>query len=145
MMRRFKRDKDHRRALMVNLTKNLIKHKAIRTTISKAKDLRCFVEPILTKSKDGSLHNKRTIAGILMNDWLIVNELFENIAPKIKTRQGGYTRIIKLGLRKGDGATEVLIELVDMPKTTDKPAKPRVDLASEVIEKVAQEQDISVE
>lgn len=120
-MRRFKRDKDHRRALMINLTKSLIKHKAIKTTVSKAKDLKIFAERILTKSKTNDLHSKRVIAGILMNDWDIVNELFNNITPKIQNRQGGYTRILKLGLRKGDGAMEVLIELVDLPKTSTTP------------------------
>ena len=117
-MRRFKRDKDHRRALMVNLAKNLIKHKGITTTISKAKDLRSFVEPILTKSKINSLHNKRNIAGVLMNDWEIVDILFNEISPKIQDRKGGYTRIIKTGVRKGDGAVTALIELVDLPKTS---------------------------
>ena len=142
-MRRFKRDKDHRRALMVNLSKNLIKHKGIKTTISKAKDLRSFVEPILTKSKVNSLHNKRNIAAILMNDWDIVNILFDEISPKIQDRKGGYTRIIRTHLRKGDGATEVLIELVDLPRTSTVSKKTKN--IEEVPLKVAEEAEISVE
>jgi large subunit ribosomal protein L17 len=141
MMRRFKRDKDHRRSLMVNLAKNLIKHKGIKTTISKAKDLRSFVEPILTKSKINSLHNKRNVAGILMNDWEIVDILFNEISPKIQERKGGYTRIIRTKLRKGDGATEVLIELVDLPKTSNKPLKTTEIESSKIIK----EDDIQVE
>jgi large subunit ribosomal protein L17 len=141
-MKRFQRDKDHRRALFVNLTKNLIKHKAIVTTITKAKDLRIFVEKILTRSKENTLHNKKIIAGILMNDWDMVNILFNEIGPKIQGRPGGYSRILKLGIRN-DGAVKCLIELVDFSKTTDKP-KTNVNIESEKIIKPTAE-DITIE
>jgi large subunit ribosomal protein L17 len=119
MMRRFQRDKDHRKALLINLTKNLIKHKGINTTITKAKDLKSFAEKILTRSKEDSLYNRKLIASKLMNDWDIVTELFNEIGPKIKNRNGGYLRIIKRGIRKGDGAVIAYIELVDLPRTTN--------------------------
>ena len=115
-MRRFGRDKDHRKALMVNLTKNLLINKSIKTTLPKAKDLREFIEPIITRSKEDTLHNRRIVAKKLMNDWKITKILFEEVAHHIKERNGGYLRILRCGVRKGDGATVGVIQFVDIPK-----------------------------
>jgi large subunit ribosomal protein L17 len=119
-MRRFRRDKDHRKALMVNLAKNLLIHKSIKTTLPKAKDLREFIEPIINRSKEDSLHNRRIVAKKLMNDWTITKILFEDIAAHIKERKGGYLRILRCAVRKGDGATVGLIQFVDIPKVNNR-------------------------
>lgn len=102
----------HRRALMKNLANALIQHKRITTTLAKAKALRQFVEPILTKAKDNTTHSRRVAFSYLQNK-VTVNELFENISTKIADRPGGYTRVIKLGFRRSDGSEMAMIELVD--------------------------------
>lgn len=91
---------------------SIIKEKRINTTLAKAKALRMYLEPILTKSKKDTTHNRRIVFSYLQNKHTI-NELFRKIAPKISDRNGGYLRIIKIGFRKGDGAEIALIELVD--------------------------------
>jgi len=106
------RDCDHRKALLKNLSISLIKHKRISTTLAKAKELRRFVEPILTSSKDDSMSSRRLVFSKLMNKEA-VKELFNNISSVIANRNGGYTRIIKTGNRYGDNAKMCLIELVD--------------------------------
>ncbi|TSJ39849.1 50S ribosomal protein L17 [Fluviicola chungangensis] len=102
----------HRHAMLSNMACSLIEHKKISTTIAKAKALRVYVEPILTKSKDDSTHNRRTAFSYLKSKEA-VTELFRTIAPKIADRPGGYTRIIRTGYRLGDNAEMCLIELVD--------------------------------
>ncbi len=102
----------HRHAMLSNMACSLIEHKRISTTIAKAKALRVYVEPILTKSKDDSTHNRRTAFSYLKSKEA-VTELFRTIAPKIADRPGGYTRIIRTGYRLGDNAEMCLIELVD--------------------------------
>ena len=102
----------HRKAMMSNMACSLIQHKRINTTIAKAKALRTFVEPLLTKSKTDSTHSRRTVFSYLQNKD-VVTELFREIAPKIADREGGYTRIIRTGYRLGDNAEMCLIELVD--------------------------------
>ncbi len=102
----------HRKALLSNLAISLIKHKRINTTLAKAKELRKYIEPLLTKSKSDTTHSRRIVFSYLENKEAI-NELFRDVAPKISNRPGGYTRIIKTGFRKGDGAEMCLIELVD--------------------------------
>lgn len=102
----------HRHAMLSNMACSLIEHKRISTTIAKAKALRVYVEPILTKSKDDSTHNRRTTFSYLKSKEA-VTELFRTIAPKIADRPGGYTRIIRTGYRLGDNAEMCLIELVD--------------------------------
>lgn len=99
-------------ALLRNLAANLIMHKRIVTTLAKAKALRPFVEPLLTRSKVDTLHNRRVLFSYLRRKECI-NELYTTIAPQIMDRPGGYTRILKLGFRQGDGAEKALIELVD--------------------------------
>jgi large subunit ribosomal protein L17 len=102
----------HRKAMLSNMACSLIEHKRITTTLAKAKTLRVFVEPILTKSKTDSTHSRRVVFSYLQNKE-IVSELFRDVAPKIAERNGGYTRIIRTGHRLGDNAEMCLIELVD--------------------------------
>ncbi|KAF5305982.1 hypothetical protein FQR65_LT18625 [Abscondita terminalis] len=106
------RTASHRSAMLSNMACSLIEHKRIHTTVAKAKALRVFVEPILTKSKEDSTHNRRVVFSYLQNKE-VVSELFRTVAPKIANRNGGYTRIIKTGFRPGDAADTALIELVD--------------------------------
>ncbi|MEO6133188.1 MAG: 50S ribosomal protein L17 [Saprospiraceae bacterium] len=102
----------HRAALLMNLSLALIQHKRIFTTVAKAKALKKYIEPLITKSKDNTTHNRRTVFAYLSNKEA-VTELFSTIATKIGTRPGGYTRVIRTGFRKGDGAEMAMIELVD--------------------------------
>ena len=102
----------HRKALMRNLSIALITHKRIRTTLAKAKALRPFIEPLVTRAKEDSMHNRRLVFAKLQNKFA-VKELFEVIAPKVGDRPGGYTRVLKLGPRRGDNAEMALIEFVD--------------------------------
>ena len=102
----------HRKAMLSNMACSLIEHKRINTTIAKAKALRGFVEPLLTKAKTDSTHSRRTVFSYLQNKD-VVSELFREVAPKIANRDGGYTRIIRTGYRLGDNAEMCMIELVD--------------------------------
>lgn len=106
------RTASHRKAMLSNMACSLILHKRINTTVAKAKALRVYVEPLLTKSKEDTTHNRRTVFSYLQNKEA-VTELFRTVAPKIAERNGGYTRIIKTGFRQGDAADMALIELVD--------------------------------
>ena len=106
------RKSGHRKALLANMASSLIMHKRIETTLAKAKALRVYVEPLITKSKDDSTHSRRTVFAYLKQKEA-VSELFRVIAPKIADRPGGYTRIIKTGFRQGDAADMAMIELVD--------------------------------
>ncbi len=102
----------HRKAMLSNMASSLILHKRISTTVAKAKALRQYVEPLLTKSKDDTTHSRRTVFSYLQNKDS-VRVLFDEVAEKIATRPGGYTRIIKTGSRLGDNAEMCIIELVD--------------------------------
>ena len=102
----------HRKALMSNMASSLILHKRISTTVAKAKELRKYVEPLLTKSKDDTTHSRRIVFSYLGHKEAII-ELFDKVASKIANRPGGYTRIIKTGTRLGDNAETCIIELVD--------------------------------
>jgi large subunit ribosomal protein L17 len=106
------RTASHRRAMLANMAISLIIHKAIRTTLPKARELRMYVEPLITKSKEDTTHSRRTVFATL-GDKEGVKILFRDVAPKVMDRPGGYTRILKLGNRQGDGAEVALIELVD--------------------------------
>ena len=106
------RQASHRKALMANMAASLILHKRINTTVAKAKALRTFVEPIITKSKDDSTHSRRMVFAYLKNKQAVA-ELFREVAPKIADRPGGYCRILKTGFRQGDGAETCFSELVD--------------------------------
>lgn len=102
----------HRKAMLSNMACSLIEHKRINTTVAKAKALRVYIEPILTKSKTDSTHSRRVVFSQLQNK-NVVTELFREVAPKIADRPGGYTRIIRTGYRLGDNAEMCMIELVD--------------------------------
>jgi|SRR5688572_20575312 len=106
------RTSSHRKALLKNLACELITHKRINTTLAKAKALRTFIEPLITKAKENSTHQRRVVFSYLQRKEA-VTELFSTIAEKIGGRPGGYTRIIKLGIRVGDNAETAMIELVD--------------------------------
>ncbi len=106
----------HRRALLANLAIALIEHKRITTTLAKAKALRRYVEPLVTKAKDNSTHSRRVVFSYLQNKYAAA-ELFGAVAEKVGDRPGGYVRIIKLGFRRGDGAETAMIEFVDFNET----------------------------
>lgn len=102
----------HRKAMMANMASSLIMHKRIMTTLAKAKALRTYAEPLITKSKDDTTHSRRTVFAYLKQAEA-VKELFAVVAPKIADRPGGYTRVLKLMNRQGDNAEMAIIELVD--------------------------------
>ncbi|MGI9158229.1 MAG: 50S ribosomal protein L17 [Saprospiraceae bacterium] len=106
------RTASHRRALLANLAIALIEHKRITTTLAKARALRRYIEPLVTKAKDNTTHSRRVVFSYLQNKEAIT-ELFGNVAAKVGDRPGGYVRVIKLGFRRGDGAETAMIEFVD--------------------------------
>lgn len=106
------RQTGHRKAMLANMACSLIEHKRINTTVAKAKALKQFIEPLVTKSKEDTTHNRR-ICFSYLRDKYAVTELFREVAAKVGDRPGGYTRIIKLGNRLGDNADMAMIELVD--------------------------------
>lgn len=114
----------HRKAMLANMACSLIEHKRIKTTVPKAKALRKYVEPLITKSKNDTTHSRRTVFSYLKQKEAIT-ELFGDVASKVANREGGYTRILKTGNRLGDNAEMCFIELVDYNDayTTDKPKK----------------------
>ena len=120
------RTASHRKAMMANMASSLIEHKRINTTVAKAKALKKFIEPLITKAKSDTTHNRRVVFSALRNKYA-VSELFRDIAEKVADRPGGYTRIIKVGSRMGDNASMAMIEFVDFNDTyvTNKPAKKR--------------------
>ncbi|MET4080842.1 large subunit ribosomal protein L17 [Pedobacter sp. UYP30] len=153
------RTDSHRKAMLANMAISLIKHKRISTTLAKAKALRMYVEPIITKSKNDTTHSRRTVFSYLQ-DKEAITILFREISEKVASRPGGYTRIIKLNNRSGDNAEMALIELVDYnevygkgtteeaKKTTRRgrtkspgktTAEPATDVAEEVKAEVAEE------
>ena len=113
------RKRGHRKALLKNLAIALIQHKRINTTLAKAKALRVYIEPLLTKSKNNTTHARRTVFSYLQSKEA-VTELFGDVAAKIAERPGGYTRVIRSGFRLGDGAEMAMIELVDFNTTYTK-------------------------
>ena len=117
------RKSGHRKALLANMATSLILNKRIETTVAKAKALKMYVEPLITKSKDDSTHSRRTVFSYLKNKEA-VTELFRTVAPKIADRPGGYTRVLKTGFRQGDGADMAIIELVDFNEAALASAKP---------------------
>ncbi|NER16177.1 50S ribosomal protein L17 [Spongiivirga citrea] len=106
----------HRKAMLANMACSLIEHKRINTTVAKAKALKQFVEPLVTKSKEDTTHNRRIVFSYLRQKEA-VGELFREVATKVGDRPGGYTRIIKMGNRLGDNASMAMIELVDFNET----------------------------
>jgi large subunit ribosomal protein L17 len=154
------RTSSHRKAMLANMANSLILHKRIKTTVAKAKALRMYVEPLITKTKNLSTveektHAQRTVFSYLQNKFA-VKELFGEVAEKVAERPGGYTRILKLGARVGDAAEMCLIELVDYnanmlttPKASDDKKKTRrgraTKKAGEQTEKSASQDKTSVE
>ena len=122
------RKKAHRDALLMNLTCQLIQHKKIVTTLAKAKALRVYAEPLITKAKENTTHQRRVVFSYLQ-DKEAVKELFGAVSEKVAGRPGGYTRIIKLGTRTGDNAETALIELVDFNEIYGKTAETKAEPA----------------
>ena len=116
------RTADHRRAMLANMAISLIMHKRITTTLAKAKALKKYVEPLITRSKDDSTNSRRVVFSYLQNKEAL-KELFGPVAQKVGDRPGGYTRIIKLGCRQGDAAEKAFIELVDFDENMLKTPK----------------------
>ena len=112
MYRKLGRNNKIRRSILAGLTKDVIMHESIVTTESRAKEVRKFVDKMITYGKDGSLVARRKALAFLHNDNEVVQKVFNDLAKRYENRAGGYTRIIKIGQRKGDAAMEVLIELV---------------------------------
>ena len=111
--RKLNRTSEHRKALLMNLSNSLIKHEQITTTLPKAKELRQFIEKVITLGKKGTLHHRRQ-ASALLTDEYIVKKVFEVLAPRFEAREkGGYTRLTKLGPRKGDAAEMAVLEFVE--------------------------------
>ena len=141
------RKSGHRKAMLANMASSLLLHKRIETTVAKAKALRMYVEPLITKSKDDSTHSRRIVFSYLKQKEA-VTELFRVIAPKIAERPGGYTRILKTGFRVGDAADMAIIELVDFneaalaaaPKKEAKNATTRRSRAKKAAETPAAEE-----
>ena len=139
----------HRKSMLANMACSLIEHKRINTTVTKAKALKQFVEPLITKAKADTTHNRRLAFSALRNKYA-VTELFRNVSEKVGDRPGGYTRIIKLGNRLGDNAAMAMIELVDYNEVYElnKPekkksrrsrSKKKVTAAADSVEKPAEE------
>lgn len=144
------RTASHRKAMLSNMASSLILYKRINTTVAKAKALRTYIEPLLTKSKEDTTHNRRIVFSYLQNKEA-VTELFRTVAPKISSRNGGYTRIIKTGFRLGDAADTALIELVDfnelytskdsVKKTTRRSRRTTTKKVDEVVDKAPSENE----
>ena len=144
--RKLNRTSSHRKAMFKNMASSLLKHEIIRTTLPKAKELRKITEPLITLGKVSSVHNQRIAFGKL-RDREIVSKLFGEIGPRYNSRNGGYTRILKCGFRKGDNAPMAYIELVDRPEEKQeviaskledkKEAKPAVEKAAKPAAKKA--------
>jgi len=113
-LRKLNRTSSHRLAMLRNMTVSLLRHEVIKTTLPKAKELRRVAEPILTLGKNPSLSNRR-LAFARLRDREIVTKLFDELGPRYATRNGGYSRILKFGFRKGDNAPMALVELLDRP------------------------------
>ena len=116
------RTASHRNAMLANMAISLIMHKRITTTLAKAKALKMYVEPLITRCKDDSTNSRRVVFSYLQNKYAL-KELFSVVAEKVGDRPGGYTRVIKLGTRKGDAAQIAFIELVDFDENMAKTAK----------------------
>lgn len=143
------RTASHRKAMLSNIACSLIKYKRINTTVAKAKALRVYIEPLLTKAKNDTTHNRRTVFAYLQSKEA-VTELFRIVAPKIAERNGGYTRIIKTGFRLGDAADTALIELVDFnelynPKVEEKKTTRRSRKSSDKKGSISKEESVAVE
>lgn len=145
--RKFNRKSSHRQAMLANLAQSLFEHGQIKTTLPKAKDLRSVAEKLITKAKKGDLHSRREVLKVISKKD-VVAKLFDEIAPKLAKRNGGYTRVLKAGVRLGDAAPMAIISIVDeevAPKAKKKSAKSapkkeaKVEVTEEVVEAKAEE------
>jgi large subunit ribosomal protein L17 len=132
--RKLSRHTQHRELMFRNMLVSLLQHERIKTTLAKGKELRGWVDKIITLGKKGTLHAKRQAFALLRNHEM-VKKLFEEVVPRLKNREGGYTRVYKMGWRQGDGAPLSLVELVTFSHPKEK--KSTVKKAKEVLEKVA--------
>lgn len=124
--RKFSRTKSHRLAMMENVVTALLKHERIKTTVPKAKEARKLADRIITLGKKGTLHARRE-AFRSVRDTEVITKLFDGLAKRYETRKGGYTRIIRVGFRRGDSTEMALLELVDRPEKTDETDAPEVE------------------
>ena len=136
--RKLGRTASHRKATLEAISSALLKYKRIRTTVAKAKEARMFVEPLITKAKENSVHARRYVAKFI-KDREIVKELFSEIIPKVGERPGGYTRVVKLGKRLGDAAELAILELVDYNEVANIKATEKKEKREERKEKEAKE------
>jgi len=154
--RKLSRRKAHREAMLANLAASIIKHEQVRTTEAKAKEVRPFIEKLITFARKGDLHARRIVLSRLKGDKSATHKLFEEIGPRYTSRPGGYTRILKLGFRSGDNAPISLIEFVqDEEKVSASKAKPKKKKAApkataapktvEVVEEVADVEETAAE
>jgi large subunit ribosomal protein L17 len=127
-LRKLNRTSSHRLAMFRNMAVSLLQHEAIKTTVPKAKELRRIVEPLITLGKEPTLANRR-LAYDRLRDRDIVGKLFAEIGPRYKARNGGYTRILKMGFRVGDNAPMAFMELVDRPEPATAPAEEAAEAA----------------
>jgi large subunit ribosomal protein L17 len=125
-LRKLNRTSSHRLAMLRNMSNSLLRHERIKTTLPKAKELRRVVEPLITLAKEPTVANRR-LAFNRLRDREMVVKLFDVLGPRYKTRNGGYTRILKFGFRVGDNAPMALMELVDRPETPAAEAKPEAE------------------
>ena len=144
------RTADHRRAMLANMAISLIMHKRITTTLAKAKALKKYVEPLITRSKDDSTNSRRVVFSYLQNKEAL-KELFGVVAQKVGDRPGGYTRIIKLGFRQGDAAEKAFIELVDFDENIEKKTRrsrksaPKAEAAAPAVEEAPKAEEAVAE
>ena len=136
--RKLGRTASHRKATLEAISSALLKYKRIRTTVAKAKEARMFVEPLITKAKENSVHARRYVAKFI-KDREVVKELFTEIIPKVGERPGGYTRVVKLGKRLGDAAELAILELVDYNEVANIKATEKKEKREERKEKEAKE------
>lgn len=138
---RLDRKQSHRKALLRNMATSLLRYERIETTKAKAKEVRKVTEKFITRAKTDSVHNRRIVAKDI-KDKAVLNKLFTEIAPMFSERQGGYTRILKLGLRKGDAAEVVIIELVEKTDSNDKKEKASKKKETKAAKKPVEEKNI---
>lgn len=140
--RKLGRTRSHRISTLRSLATALIKHKKITTTLAKAKEAKRFIEPLITKAKDNSVHSKRLVSKHI-KDREAVTELFSEIAEKVGDRPGGYTRVVKLGTRVGDAAEMAILELVDFNELVSKKKKKAKAEKAETVEDKAEEKAVA--
>ncbi|MBQ3468504.1 MAG: 50S ribosomal protein L17 [Bacilli bacterium] len=129
--RKLGRDNQHRRSMLATLTKEVIKNEQIKTTEKRAKEVRKFVDKMITYGKKNDLVSRRKALAFLHNDKEVVNKLFNDIAPRYKKRNGGYTQILKLTERRGDDALMVILKLVEEEKKEEKKEAPKKETKKE--------------